>query len=124
MSNPIQQYKQQAIYTMSQGEQLIVLFDEALKNLHYGSMMLKNENFVTSRKCTLKCKNIFGYLSAILDHKYDLADNLDELYTFFIQQIEKAEATQDAALLDELVPLVEEMRDTWVQADKLAHMNK
>lgn len=124
MSNPIQQYKEQAIYTMTQGEQLVVLFDEALKNLHYGSMMLKNENFVTSRKCTLKCKNIFSYLSDILDHKYGVAENLDELYLFFIQQIEKAEAKQDPALLDELVPLVEEMRDTWAQADKLSHMNK
>lgn len=124
MSNPIQQYKQQAISTMSQGEQLVVLFDEALKNLHYGSMMMKNENYVTSRKCTLKCKNIFSYLSAVLDHKYSLAENLEELYTFFIQQIERAEAKLDPTLLDELVPLVEDMRDTWVQADKLAHMNK
>lgn len=124
MSNPIQQYKEQAISTMSQGEQLVVLFDEALKNLHYGSMMLTNENFVTSRKCTLKCKNIFSYLSIVLDHKYSVAENLDELYQFFIQQIEKAEAKQDPTLLDELVPLVEEMRDTWVQADKLSHMNK
>jgi flagellar protein FliS len=124
MTNPIQQYKEQAISTMSPGEQLVVLFDEALKNLHYGSMMLKNENFVTSRKCTLKCKNIFSYLSAILDHKYNVSENLDELYLFFIQQVEKAEAKQDPALLDELVPLVEEMRDTWVQADKLSHMNK
>jgi len=123
-NNPIQQYKEQSINTMSKGEQLITLFDEALKNLHYGSMMLKNENYITSAKCTLKCKNIFSYLSAILDRQYPVSDNLYDLYEFFNLQIKKAELSKDPITLDELVPIVENMRDTWVQAEKLCHMNK
>jgi len=123
-NSPIQQYKEQSINTMSKGEQLITLFDEALKNLHYGSIMIKSGDFVTSAKCTLKCKNIFSYLSAILDRQYPVSDNLNELYNFFNQQIRKAEISRDAGSLDELVPLVENMRDTWVQAEKLCHMNK
>jgi flagellar protein FliS len=109
---------------MSQGEQLITLFDEALKNLHYGSMMMKNENYVTSLKCTVKCSNIFTYLSSVLDEKQSISDNLNQLYTFFNQQIAKAEASRNPELLEELVPLVQDLRDTWVQADKLSHMNK
>lgn len=124
LNNPIQQYKEQSINTMSKGEQLVALFDEALKNLHYGSMMLKNEKYVTSAKCTLKCKNIFSYLSAILDRQYRVSDDLNDLYCFFNQQIVKAETSKDAKFLDELVPLVENMKDTWVQAEKLCHMNK
>ncbi len=124
MTNPIQQYKTQSINTMSQGEQLITLFDEALKNLRYGSMMMKSENYVTSLKCTVKCSNIFTYLSAVLDEKQSVSDNLNQLYTFFNQQIAKAEASHNPELLDELLPLVQDLRDTWVQADKLTHMSK
>lgn len=124
INNPIMQYKEQSINTMSKGEQLVTLFNEALKNLHYGSMMLKDKNYPTAEKCTEKCKNIFNYLSSVLDRQYSVSSELYQLYYFVNQQIIKAEIKRDPAILGELVPLVESMRDTWVEAEKLSHMNK
>jgi Flagellin-specific chaperone FliS len=123
-SNPIMQYKEQSINTMSKGEQLVTLLNEALKNLHYGSMMLKDKNYATAEKCTGKSKNIFSYLSSVLDWNYEISHDLYNLYYFFNQEIIKAEVRRDAAVLDELVPLVEQMRDTWEEAEKLSHINK
>ena len=123
-NNPIMQYKEQAINTMSKGEQLITLLNETLKNLHYGSMMLKDKNYATAEKCTGKCKNIINYLSSVLDRQYDISSELYELYYFVNQQIIKAEIKRDGTILDELVPLVEQMRDTWEEAEKLSHMKK
>ena len=123
-NNPIMQYKEQSINTMSKGEQLITLLNEALKNLHYGSLMLKDKNYATAQKCTEKSKKIFSYLSSVLDWNYEVTNDLYQLYYFFNQQIIKAEVKRDAAVLDELVPLVEKMRDTWEEAEKLSHMNK
>ncbi len=123
-NNPIMQYKEQAVNTMSKGEQLVTLFDEALKNLRYGSMLLKDKNYVTAQKCTEKCKNIFTYLSSVLDRNYKISEDLYQLYYFVNQQIIRADIRRDPAILDELVPLVTEMRDTWAQAEKLSHMNK
>lgn len=122
--DPIMQYKQQSINTMSKGEQLVTLLNEALKNLHYGSLMLKDKNYATAQKCTEKSKRIFSYLSSVLDWNYEVTNDLYQLYYFFNQQIIKAEVKRDAAVLDELVPLVEKMRDTWEEAEKLSHMNK
>ncbi len=98
--------------------------NEALKNLHYGSIMLKDKNYATAQKCTEKSKKIFSYLSSVLDWNYEVTNDLYQLYYFFNQQIIKAEVKRDAAVLDELVPLVEKMRDTWEEAEKLSHMNK
>lgn len=123
-NNPIMQYKEQSINTMSKGEQLITLLNESLKNLHYGSLMLKDKNYATAQKCTEKSKKIFSYLSSVLDWNYEVTNDLYQLYYFFNQQIIKAEVKRDAAVLDELVPLVEKMRDTWEEAEKLSHMNK
>ena len=123
-NNPIMQYKEQAINTMSKGEQLITLLNETLKNLHYGSMMLKDKNYATAEKCTGKCKNIINYLSSVLDRQYDISTELYELYYFINQHIIKAEIKRDGTILDELVPLVEQMRDTWEEAEKLSHMKK
>ena len=122
--DPIMQYKQQSINTMSKGEQLVTLLNEALKNLHYGSLMLKDKNYATAQKCTEKSKRIFSYLSSVLDWNYEVTNDLYQLYYFFNQQIIKAEVKRDAAVLDDLVPLVEKMRDTWEEAEKRSHMNK
>jgi flagellar protein FliS len=122
--NPIMQYKEQAISTMSKGEQLIALLNEVLKNLRYGSMMLKDKNYATAEKCTGKCKDIISYLSSVLDRQYDISAELYELYYFMNQQIIKAEVKRDGAILDELIPLAEQMRDTWTEAEKLSHMKK
>lgn len=123
-NNPIMQYKEQVISTMSKGEQLVALFDEALKNIRYGSMMMKDNNFATAQKCTEKCKNIFSYLSSILNRSYDISNNLYQMYYFFNDQIIKAEIRRDPKPLDDLLPLVEDLRNTWVQADKQNHMSK
>jgi flagellar biosynthetic protein FliS len=121
-NNPIMQYKEQAVNTMTNGEQLVLLFDEVLKNLHYGSIMLKEQNYATAQKCTEKCKDIFRYLSSILDRTYSISKDLYDLYYFANQQIIKAEVKRDGAILDELAPLVKEMRETWAEAERLSHI--
>ena len=122
--NQILHYKEQAISTMSKGEQLVALYKEALKNLHYGSVMMKEKNFETANKCTEKSKRIFIYLSSILDNQYEISTQLYQLYYFFNQEIIRAEIKQDASPLDGIIPLVEELTDTWTEAEKLCHMHK
>lgn len=123
-SNAILQYKQQSISTMSRGEQLILLFDEVIKNLHHATLLMNENDFTNSEKCTQKCKSIFQYLSSILDFKYPISKDLYDLYYFCNQQIIRAEIRRDPQLLNDILPLVNDMRDTWVQAEKLIHIKK
>lgn len=122
--NQILHYKEQAISTMSKGEQLVALYEEALKNLHYGSRMMKEGDYATSAKCTQKSKRIFQYLSSILDRRYEVSEQLYPLYSFFNQEIIRAEIKHDAAPLDGIIPLVEELTNTWAEAEKRCHMHK
>lgn len=122
--DPIHQYKEQSVLTMSRGEQLVALFNEALKNLRYGSRLMKEENYDIAAKCTDKSKKIFSYLSSILDNQYDISGQLYQLYYFINQETIRAEIKRDASVLDGIIPLVEELSDTWTQAEKLSHMHK
>lgn len=123
-NDPIDQYRRQTVYTMSKGEQLVLLFDEALKNLRYGSMMLTDKNYPTASKCMQKCQKIFSYLSSILDPNYPVSADLYKLYYFINQEIIKAGIRRDASVLDSIVPLVETMRSTWDEAEKLSRIQK
>lgn len=122
--DPIHQYKEQSVLTMSKGEQLVALFNEALKNLRYGSRLMKEGNFDVATRCTEKSKKIFTYLSSILDNKYDVSAQLYQLYYFVNQETIRAEIKRDATVLDGVIPLVEELSDTWTQAEKLSHMHR
>ena len=62
-TNPIMQYQEQAINTMSKGELLIKLYDEVLKNINYASILLKQEDYPMAEQYCDKSKNIFNYLS-------------------------------------------------------------
>lgn len=123
-NNAVKQYEEQAIYTMSRGELLIKLFDEALKNMRCASAFIKGSDKVNAEKCMTKSKKIFSYLSSILDNKYEISYNLHQLYYFINQEIIRAEIKNDAQIIENVIPLVSDMRETWVEAEKLVHIQK
>ena len=117
-SDLIMKYQEQAINTMSRGELIIRLYDELIKNLKYASIFFKKKNTAAAQKCTGKCRSILNYLIVILDRKYELSQTLERLYTYMVGQIIQVNVSGDASVLDKIVPKVEELRDTWAQAEK------
>ena len=122
-TNPIMQYQEQAINTMSKGELLIKLYDEVLKNINYASILLKQEDYPMAEQYCDKSKKIFNYLSSVLDRQYSVSADLYKIYYFMNSEIIRAQVKRDHTVLDALIPLVEDMRATWAEAEKLCHMN-
>ncbi|MEG0894840.1 MAG: flagellar export chaperone FliS [Oscillospiraceae bacterium] len=118
------QYKQQSVNTMSGGELLILLYDEILKNLKLASQLYDNKDYINAEKCTEKAKKVFSHLSSTLDFNIDISNQLYSLYDFFIKQIVSAEVKRDKTPLAEVINLVAELKDTYAQASKIAHINK
>ncbi len=124
MSNPFMQYKQQSINTMSSGELVVTLFEEASKNLNLACKLYIDKNYDPAKICTEKAKNIFTHLITVLDFNYDISQNLYQLYNFFNQQIIVAEVRQDAKPIEEILPLINDLKNTWSEAQKLIHIKK
>ncbi len=118
----ILEYQRQSINTMSKGELLVRLFDEALKNIKYASILMKEKNDAAAKACTEKCIRIFNYLCVILDRNYEISGELYKIYSFLNEEIIKASVKRDASVLDGIIPLIQELHDTWSQANKLTHM--
>ena len=114
----IKQYQEQSILTMSKGELLVKLYDELLKNLKCASMLLEQKQTDPAKKCTKKAKNIVNYLFAILDDIYAVSANLKRIYSHILGQIIKANVSGDPASLKEVIPMIQELRDTWAEAEK------
>ena len=118
--NPYQQYQRQSVMTMTQGEMLTKLYDEVIKQMSGAKICLTEKDLSGVNNALQKAQRILFYLKSTLDFKYEISGNLDALYDFFIERTVQANLKKDAAMLDEIIPMIEDLRDTFVQADRKA----
>lgn len=120
--NQYEKYKQQSLMTMTQGEMLIKLCDEVLKQLALATMSLEKKDYATSNASLQKSQRIVNHLRATLNFKYDISNNLDALYEFFVNKMIESNIKKTAAPIEEILPMMTELRDSFAQADRTVRM--
>lgn len=124
MLNPYEQYKKASVNTMTKGELLLLLFDEIIKKLNYSKILMENKDFDQADINLKKCKNIINHLIVSLDDKYELSGELTELYMFFNREITKASYSKNTKAIDDILPIIKDLRNTWAEADKISRTAK
>ena len=115
-----QQYKQQSVNTMTSGEMLILLYDEALKRLSRSELALNNKDYATFEASVDRTSDIIKYLNATLDKSYPISAELKRLYDFFLYQLVRIKAGRNAQLIAEIRPLILNLRNSFKEADKIS----
>ena len=103
---------------MTQGEMLLLLFDELVKRITRAELALKDQDNVVFEQSLNRAVDIIKYLKQTLNREYAISVQLRALYDFFIYELSRVKASRRQAILDELKPLVEELRDAFRQAEK------
>lgn len=117
-ANPYQRYQQQSIMTMTPGELLLKLFDETIKQLHHAKDLLAQKEYGQANASMQKATRIISHLNKTLEMQYEISKNLEQLYDFFMHKITLANTYKDAVHLEEILPMIEDLRDAFAQADK------
>ena len=81
------QYKEQSINTMTQGELLLLLYDELYKRLAQAELTLEKQEYPVFENCVDRAVAIIQYLDDTLDRKYDISQNLTQLYEYFTYEL-------------------------------------
>lgn len=102
---------------------MILLYDEMIKRLKKAEILAKNEDYENFEAEVKRTQEIVTYLNTALDRKYDISKNLTQLYDFFNYQMIRLVAGRNLALIGELIPLIEDLRETYKEADKLSKAN-
>ena len=118
MKNTYQAYRQQSIMTMTTGDMLTTLYDGALKELGLAELAFERQDWPEVNRGLQKVQRILNHLKGTLNFKYDIAKNLDELYTYFIHLTVQANIHKDPAGLKEVTGFITELRDAYIQADR------
>ncbi len=124
LNNPYQAYKQQSMLTMTQGEMLIAVYDGLLKAVYSAQQAFEKKDISEINKQLQKAQRILRYLQGTLNHDYEVSGNLNALYDYFIRQLRQANIKKSSDGLDEIVRMIEELRESFVQADKNVRMKK
>jgi flagellar secretion chaperone FliS len=124
LANPQQHYLKTQIETASQPQLLLMIFDAAVKKLHMAKRAIEKKEIEKAHTELTKVQRIFTELMVALDFEKggDLAENLLRIYDFVYHHLVKANIKQDAKMVDEVLPIVEDLRDGWTKAvEKFLH---
>lgn len=116
--NPYMKYKQQSVMTMTQGEMVVKLYDELIKQLSAGCVYIENKDIVGRNMALQKAQRILNHFRVTLNFDIPMSKDLDSLYDYFVNRTVSANVKQDTAPLQEIIPMITELRDTFSQAEK------
>ncbi|SET93483.1 flagellar protein FliS [Lacrimispora sphenoides] len=115
-----QNYKAQAVNTMTPGEMLGLLYDELLKRLTKAELALEKEDYTLFDQSMQRSVEIVNYLKNTLNHKYEISSELKRLYDFFLYEFSRISAGRNPKVIAEVRPLIVELRDAFKEAQKLS----
>ena len=114
------QYKTQSLSTMTQGEILLMLYDEVFKRLLRAEMSIETQDWQVFEESLERARKIITELRYSLDMQYEISSTLYRMYDFFLFKLAKAVASRKAVDIEELKPLVKDLRDAFKEASKHA----
>jgi flagellar protein FliS len=123
--NPTSTYKETTIKTAGQGQLIVMLYDEALKQLSKAIELLKLNStdkkdpgrIEQISKAVMKTEEILTELMVSLDFEQggEISKNLFSLYTWFNRELLEANINQDIERMLHVKDLLSDLRSTWSQ---------
>ena len=113
-----QQYKQQSINSMTPGELLMLLYDEAVKRSTLASIALDKQDWSTFEGAMDRCIDIVNYLDETLDRQYPISHDLSRMYDYFTYDLGRIKLGRNKGELERLRPMLADLRDTFRAAEK------
>lgn len=120
ITNPYAKYQQNSIMTASPQELTLMLYNGAIKFINQGKLYIEKKDMEKAHNAIVRAQDIISELNITLNMDIELSNNLRSLYDFIINRLLDANLNKDINILDEILPLVEDLRDTWSEAMKLA----
>ena len=72
----------------------------------------------------MKVERIIEEFQVTLDHKYPVAEDFDNVYSYLITRLKEANLKKDQEILEEVLGHLRTMRDTWKEVMRLSKSEK
>lgn len=124
-ANPYNIYKQNSVNTASQEQLLLMLVDGAVKYTKIARLAISEKNMQKAHDELVRVQDIFLELMVTMDKDAgSYMKDLYNVYEFIKSELAKANIKKDAQIIDNVLPLIEEVRDMWHEAYKAIKKSK
>jgi flagellar protein FliS len=119
MNNPYTSYKNQSIQTMTPGEMVIALYEGLIKQLNLAIIYIEEKNMSDGHISLMKSQDIIMYLISTLNPNVEISKTILPYYELFQRHIIDANYKKDIKIIQSILPLIEEFKQIFVQADRI-----
>ena len=111
-----QRYREDALNTMTQGELLLLVYDELVKRLMQAEITLSKEQYPAFEVAVDKAVAIIRYLDDTLDRQYPISNQLTRLYEYFCYELSRVKNGRNQTELERVKRMASELRDSFREA--------
>ncbi|GAA0071576.1 flagellar export chaperone FliS [Clostridium sardiniense] len=120
-NNPYNAYKNNTVNMASKEQLLLMLVDGAVKYTKIARLAIEKKDIQKAHEELVRVQNIFTELMSTLDRSLgEDFESLFKLYGFIKDRLVQANIKKDIQIIDEVLPLIESVRDTWYEVIKKA----
>lgn len=125
-ANAYNTYKNNSVNFASKDQLLLMLMDGSVKFSKIARQAMEDKDILKAHENLVKTEDIFYELMATLDvdQAGDWGHQLMSIYEFIVRRLGEANIKKDTKIMDEVIPLIEDIRDTWYEAEKLSKQTK
>lgn len=114
--NNFDQYKEQAVLPSKPEELTLMLYNGIIKFLNQAKLFIEQKSIEKAHNAIIRAQDIISELNITLNMDYEISNNLRSLYDFMNNRLMEANLQKDKAMIDEVLGIAEDMRDTWKEA--------
>ena len=123
-ANTANAYKNQQIMTASPEELTLMLYNGAIRFIVESMQAIDQDNIEKANKANLRAQDIVREFMCTLDMQYEVSEGYFKLYDYIEHRLIQANIKKDKNQLEEAKNMLQELRDTWVQAMKLSRTQR
>ncbi|MBE3573078.1 MAG: flagellar export chaperone FliS [Moorella humiferrea] len=122
ITDPYQAYRQNQVQTLSQEKLVLMLYDGALRFCRQGLAAMEKRDYAGANGSLCRAQDILSELMVNLNRDVgEIADNLYKLYDFMYRHLVQANVKKSAVMVQEVMDLLQQLRDTWEEATRIYH---
>lgn len=122
MTNPYDQYRKVSLTTATPGRLIVMLYDRAIQDLEGAEEAIQANQAAVQGERIIHAQDIISELLGALDMEVggEVAESLRSLYLYMIRRLVEANRDRSVQILEEVVGLLQELREGWDAATKVA----
>lgn len=116
-------YANNKIMTASPAELTLMLYEGAVKFCNIAIVAIEKNDVEKAHNNIKKVEDIIQEFQATLDHKYQVAEDFDNVYRYLQERLLQANLKKDKEILEEVLEHLRTMRDAWKEIMRQAGSN-